>query len=481
MKAELLNLVPVIPEMFVLAMALIALMVDVFIGKGRHIITFFVVLAALVGAFILTAALYHYPQTFAFNDMFIHDKVASLMKLLVYITSFFAFIYARVYIKERKMEEGEYYVLGLLSVLGMMVLVSANSLLVLFLGLEILSLPLYAMVALRRNVATASEAAMKYYIMGAMATGIMLYGMSMLYGVTSNLNIMVIADQIGQATGAEQIVILLSVVFIIAGLAFKLGAAPFHMWAPDVYDGAPTPVTLFIGSAPKIAALGMVIRLLVDTMPAYELEWSHILIVVALLSMALGNVVAIVQTNIKRMLAYSSIAHMGYMFLGVLAGSSSGYAAAIFYMFIYAIMSMGAFAVVVLLSRAGVEVENIADIRGLNSRNPWLALMMLLVMFSMAGIPPTVGFFAKLGVLEALISAHLVWLAAIALIFAVIGAYYYLAVVKAMYFEEPQNATPITGAWDMKLAISINSIAVVALGIYPTALIDLCRNAIGVG
>jgi NADH-quinone oxidoreductase subunit N len=409
--------------------------------------------------------------------MYVADQIASLLKIFIYLTSFFAFLYAKQYIKERNINSGEYYVLGLFCVLGMSVLVSANSLLVIFLGVEILSLPLYAMVALERTSSICSEAAMKYYIMGAVATAMLLYGFSMLYGATNSIDVLTITQYITAPNFTNHLMIIFALVFVIAGLAFKLGAAPFHLWAPDVYQGAPTSVTLFIGSAPKIATLGMLIRLLVDAMPAIHVEWQQLLIIVALLSMAVGNIVAIVQTNIKRMLAYSSIAHMGYMSLGLLTATPDGYAAAMFYMIIYAIMSMAAFAVVVILSRAGFEAENIKDFRGLNSRNPWLALMMLLVMFSMAGIPPTVGFFAKLGVLEALVSAHYVWLAAIALVFAVIGAYYYLAIVKVMYFEEPVTHEPVVTKLDLRVAITVNSLAVLILGLFPTALINFCRAA----
>jgi len=347
------------------------------------------------------------------------------------------------------------------------------------LGLELLSLPIYAMVAMQRKSARCSEAAMKYFVIGGVASGLLLYGISILFGSTGSLDIPHIANAVAQTPIKEQVLLIFGLVFMIVGIFFKLGAAPFHMWAPDVYEGAPTAVTLFLGSAPKIAAFALAIRLLADAMPAISVQWQQVVIVIALTSMAWGNIVAIVQSNLKRMLAYSSIAHMGYMSLGLIAMSASGYSSAMFYILIYAIMSMGAFAILIILSKSGVEVEKISDLKGLNSRNPWLALMMLLLMFSMAGIPPTVGFFAKMGVLEALVSAHLVWLAAVALIFAVIGCYYYLAVVKVMYFEEPEDYTPFTITKDLNIAITVNCVAVLVLGIFPTALIDLCRQAFG--
>lgn len=469
-----------LPEIIVLVMTVITLLVDLFVPQKKHKLTFSLTLITLILAAASTLHLYNMPKTFAFNGMFVHDQMTSLLSLFIYLTGFFSFIYARSYIDDRNIHQGEYYILGLFSILGMIILVSANSLLVLFLGLELLSLPVYAMAALRRDSSTCSEAAMKYFIMGGIATGILLYGMSMIYGATGTLNIPRIAHIVSATPAQDQLILIFGLVFLLTGIFFKLGAAPFHMWVPDVYQGAPTPVTIFLGAGPKIAAFALAVRLLVDTLPTLDVQWQQVIIVIALLSMGLGNIVAIAQKNIKRMLAYSSVAHMGYMSLGLLAVSKTGYASAMFYIIIYVIMSMGAFAMVTLLSRKGFEAENISDFRGLNSRSPWLAFMMLLLMFSMAGIPPTVGFFAKLGVLEALVSAHFIWLAAIALIFAVIGSYYYLAVVKTMYFEEPDDHSPVVASMDMRIAITVNSLAVVALGLFPTALIDLCRQAFGI-
>lgn len=474
-----LNLSIALPEIVLLAMTVVTLLVDLFVPQNERLLTFAVALLTLLVTAACSLYLYAVPTTFAFDGMYVHDPMTSILKLFIYGITFFTFIYSRQYITDRKIHQGEYYILGLFSVLGMMVLVSANSLLVLYLGLELLSLPIYAMVAMQRESARCSEAAMKYFVIGGMASALLLYGISIIYGATNSLDIPQIAMVISQTPIDQQLLLLFGLVFLVTGIFFKLGAAPFHMWAPDVYEGAPTSVTLFLGTAPKIAAFALAVRLLVDAMPAIDLQWQQLLIVIAIASMAWGNIVAIVQANLKRMLAYSSIAHMGYMSLGLLAATPSGYSSAMFYMLMYVLMSMGAFAILVVMSRAGVEVEKINDLRGLNSKNPWLALMMLLLMFSMAGIPPTVGFFAKLGVLEALVHANFVWLAALALVFAVIGAYYYLAVVKTMYFEEPQDATPFIIPKDATIAVSINCLLVLLLGIFPTALIDLCRQAFG--
>lgn len=470
-------LTPAIPEIFVLSMTCVMLLAELFLGKAKRLGTYLITQSTLLVATVLTLMLLGQAPVETFGGSFILDNLSILMKVFIYITSFFAFWYARDYIHDRKMPEGEYYALGLFSILGMMVLVSAHSFLTLFLGVELLSLPLYAMVAMRRESDAGAEGAMKYFVMGALASAMLLYGMSMLYGATKSLHVAVVASTVATFSSDQNLILVFGLVFVVAGLAFKLGAAPFHMWVPDVYQGAPTPVTLFIGAAPKIAALGMTIRLLVDALPGLIVQWQQLLIVVALVSVGLGNVVAIVQTNLKRMLSYSAIAHMGYMSLGLLAITPDGYAAAVFYVIAYALMTLSAFGMLILLSRAGFDAENISDLRGLNTRDPWLAFMMLLTMFSMAGVPPSVGFFAKLGVLEALIENHLVWIAIVALVFAIIGAYYYIAVVKTMYFEGPEETAPLTTSYDMRLAITVNGLLILALGLFPSGLITLCRQA----
>ena len=468
---------PALPEIFLLAMTCVVLLVDLFIPQRKHLLTYGLAQITLLMTLVCVVYLSLQPATVIFNGAYIWDPVACILKIFILGASFFAFIYARQYIAERDFAVGEYYMLGLFSVLGMLVLVSAYNFITIFLGLELLSLPLYALVALQRNAAKPAEAAMKYFVMGSLASAMLLYGLSMLYGATGTLNIGAFAKAVAIMPLPQQLILVFGLVFVMAGIAFKWGAAPFHLWVPDVYQGAPTSVTLLVGSAPKIAAFGMAVRLLMDALPSLALQWHEILVVIAVLSIALGNIVAIVQTNLKRMLAYSAIAHMGYMSLGLLTVTRDGYAASLFYMVNYAVMSLGAFAVLVALSRAGVEAEQISDLRGLNARNPWLAFMMLLIMFSMAGIPPLVGFFAKLGVLEALIRVHMVWLAVLALVFAIIGAYYYLTVVKVMYFEEPDNRAPIMNGLDMRIAISVNGLIILFLGLFPSTLIEMCRTA----
>ncbi len=472
-------------EIFLLCATSLILLVDVFLAERFRVVTYLLTQVALVIGFILVLTQYQdYPNPIiTFSGNYVLDKLAVLTKLFVLLTTVFAFIYARQYLKGRDIPRGEYYVLGLFSVIGMMVMASAYTFLTIYLGLELLSLSLYAMVALQKNSKLAAEASMKYFVMGAMASGLLLYGISMVYGVTGSINIMEISNVIPNTTHGQQVALVLGLVFILSGLIFKFGAVPFHMWVPDVYQGAPTSVTLFIACAPKIAAFCVTMRILVEAMPTLSVSWQHVLIVIALLSMFFGNVLAIAQFNIKRMLAYSSIAHIGYMLLGIIAGpaDSQGYSAAMFYIATYVIVAAGAFAVIALLSKEGMEFDRLDDFRGLNARNPWLAFMMLLLMFSMAGIPPTVGFFAKLGLLEALVQAHYVWLASVALLFAIIGAYYYLRIVMLMYFEEPKEAllgTELSITRGSMVAITVNGTAALMLGLLPSGLIDMCRISV---
>ncbi len=471
------NFVPAIPEMFMLSMICIILLCDVFVQQERRVITYFLTQFTLVVTALISVSMFHMPTTITFSGLFILDPVATLLKILIYFAGFFVFWYSRDYLSVRSISLGENYILGLLSILGMMVLVSSHNFLTLFLGVELSALPVYAMVALWRDSFDGSEASMKYFVIGALASAMLLYGLSMLYGVSGSLDMSVVANTLANTDVSSNIIFVFGLVFVLVGVAFKFGAAPFHMWVPDVYQGAPSPMTLFISSVPKIAAYGMAVRLLINALPGLHIQWQEILILISILSMALGNFAAIVQNNLKRMLAYSSIAHMGYMLLGLLCGTPAGYAAGLFYMLAYAIMAIGGFAFIVLLSKAGFEADHINDLKGLNERNPWLAFMLLLLMFSMAGIPPSVGFFAKLGVLEALIGVNLIWLAALALVFAIIGAYYYIRVVKVMYFEEPDNKIPFTYSKDLAVAMSINGIAVLYFGIFPDTLISICRAA----
>lgn len=466
-----------IPECFVLVMACVILLLDLFIPKSAKILTYVFVQLTLIIAAVLSVIAYEHPVLVAFNGMFILDNLAVILKVGICLSSAFAFAYARGYMGKTTILYAEFYLLGLFSVLGMMVLVSAHNLIGLFLGLELFSLPVYAMVALRRESPVCSEAAIKYFVIGSLASGLLLYGLSMLYGATKSLDIAAISQVIMQTSTQHDVILMLGLVFIVAGIAFKLGAAPFHMWAPDVYEGAPTPVVLFLGTGPKLAGLGLALRLLADAMSGLSINWHDLLVVVALLSMAVGNLAAIAQTNLKRMLAYSSIAHMGYMTLGLLTATPQGYGAALFYAITYALMTLGAFGLVLIMNYSGYEASQIDDLRGLNSRNPWLALMMLLILFSLAGVPPIVGFMAKVAVLEALIHVHEVWLAAVALLFAIIGAYYYIRVVKVMYFEQPIDNRPLVYSRDMQIAFTVNGLLLLALGLMPGLLFTLCQSA----
>ena len=369
--------------------------------------------------------------------------------------------------------------LSLFATLGMMVMVSASHFLTLYLGLELLSLSLYSLVAVQRDSGPAIEAAMKYFVLGALASGMLLYGLSMIYWATGSLQIVDVATRIAGGHASPTLLVF-GLVFVVAGLAFKLGAVPFHMWVPDVYQGAPTAVTLLIGSAPKLAAFAFVLRVLATALGAQALltQWQQMLILLAVLSMGIGNVTAIAQTNIKRMLAYSTISHMGFMLLGILSGSLNGYGSAMFYVVVYVLTAVGAFAMVMVLSRRGFEADNLEDFKGLNQRDPWLAFLMLLLMFSLAGIPPTVGFYAKLAVLQAVIGAGFVWLAVVAVLFALIGAFYYLRVVKLMYLDAPQDQAPLPSTGDVRALLTVNALLVLALGLLPGGLMDLCQRAI---
>ncbi len=476
MEFEIPKMSAALPEMFVLGMACLILVIDLFLTDKNRIITYLLAQATLVGAAIASLGYQFGSPEIAFNGSFIRDAMGDTLKVFIYLSVFVVFLYSRSYLQARNLFRGEFFVLGLFGVLGMMIMVSAHSLLTLYLGLELLSLSMYALVAMNRDSSYSSEAAMKYFVLGALASGMLLYGMSMLYGVTGSLELSQISAGVATA-GAGNMVLVFGLVFTVVGLAFKLGAVPFHMWVPDVYHGSPTAVTVYIGSAPKIAAFAMVMRLLVDGLEGLQEHWQGMLVILAILSLALGNITAIAQTNIKRMLAYSTIAHVGYLLLGVLSGSDSGYASAMFYTIVYALMSLGGFGMIMLLSRTGFEADRLDDFKGLNERSPWFAFMMLILMFSMAGVPVFLGFWAKLSVLSAVVEAEMVWLAAVAVVFSIIGAFYYLRVVKLMYFDKPEDNTPIDSEFDVRVMLSANSLAILVLGLFPGALMSLCVNA----
>jgi NADH-quinone oxidoreductase subunit N len=387
-------------------------------------------------------------------------------------------VYAFGYLRDRDLLKGEYYLLGLFATLGMFVMISGYSLLTIYLGLELMSLALYAMVAFDRDSPVAAEAAMKYFVLGAIASGVALYGMSIVYGVTGSLQLNEISASLAAAETRTP-AILMGTAFIAVGVAFKFGAVPFHNWVPDVYHGAPTSTTMFIGTAPKLAAFAMMFRLLETGLGPEDVAWEPMLQVLAVLSLALGNLVAIVQTNIKRMLAYSTIAHVGFILLGFGAGTQEGFQAALFYTIVYTIMAAGAFGVVILMSSRGFESEELSDFKGLNARSPWFAGMMLLFMISMIGIPPFIGFFAKLNVLSALVGADETLLAVIAVLFSVIGAYYYLRVIRLMYFDEPDDKSPLPAGMDVRLLVSVNGLAMILLGVFANPLLEICAAAFG--
>jgi len=465
------------PEIFLLAAACTVLLVDLFLSDETRWVSYALTLLSLAGCALLvgtgsSGALY------TFNDMFVRDPMAVVLKICVCIAVAGILVYCRRYLEARAMFRGELFVLALFATLGMLVMISAAHLLLLYLGLELLSLSLYSMVALARDSRSAVEAAMKYFVLGALASGFLLYGMSMIYGATGTMQLGQIAAAIAAAENPKVWVLGLGVAFVVAGIAFKLGAVPFHMWVPDVYDGAPTAVTVLIGSAPKLAAFALLMRLLVTGLEAMVEDWQQMLTVLAVLSLAIGNFTAIAQTSIKRMLAYSTISHMGFLLLGVLAGDLNGYGAAMFYVVTYVLMTLAAFGMILLLSRAGFEADKLDDFKGLNQRSPWYALVMAITMFSMAGLPPTVGFYAKLSVLQAAFAAGYVWLAVAAVLLSLIGAFYYLRVVKLMYFDPPQESVPIASQPDMGLLLSANGLALLVLGVAPQPLMAICIASI---
>lgn len=465
-----------LPEIVMLCMASIVLVVDLFLNDKTRGGTYILSQFTLVALIAITAASFTDKEVTAFSGTFVRDGMGDLLKIFVYIVTFVLFLYSKSYLKAREMFKGEYFVLGLFGVLGMMVMISAQSFLTIYLGLELLSLCLYAMVALQRDSIIASESAMKYFVLGAIASGMLLYGMSMIYGATGSLDLTTISAAV--TAKSDNIVLIFGLVFVLVGVAFKLGAVPFHMWIPDVYQGSPTAVTIFIGTAPKIAAFAMMMRLLVDGLSGLYLQWQDMLIIMAIASLAIGNIVAIAQTNIKRMLAYSTISHVGFIMMGVLTATKSGYSASMFYTIVYSLMALGAFGMIMYMSRLGFESDKLDDFRGLNQRSPWFAFVMLIFMFSMAGVPPFVGFWAKLSILKAVIAADMVWLAVTAVFFSIIGAFYYLRIIKLMYFDTPQETSGIEGASDMRVMLSLNGMAILLLGLYPELIMGLVTSVI---
>ncbi len=488
-----LNIAAARAEIFLAVAAMVVMVACLFADEEKrplsHLLSLLVVaLTAVIAIADFDAA----GSSYAFNNSFVSDPMAKLLKFFACLATFATLVYSRQYSNARGMLggnlSGEFYVLALLTLLGQMIMISGNSFLIIYLGLEMMSLSLYALVALRRDHPVSTEAAMKYFVLGALASGFMLYGMSLLYGATGSLDLTTIATALGAGSAAgSNMVLVLGLVFMVSGLAFKLGAAPFHMWAPDVYQGSPTSVTLLLGAAPKLAAFAIVIRLLVEGLGALAADWQQMLVVMAVASMAVGNITAIAQTNLKRMLAYSTISQTGFMLLGLASGVFEGstpdsaagaYSASMFYAITYVLTTLGTFALVMLLARSGFEADNIDDFKGLNQRSPWFAAVMMVLLLSLAGVPPMVGFYAKLLVLQAAWSAGHAWLVIAAVLFSLVGAYYYLRVVKAMYFDEPLDTSPLVAGSGMRLTLSLNGIAVVLLGVLPGPLMAACLYAI---
>lgn len=471
------DLLTALPEMLVLSMAMVILLADLFLKQANRIAIYCVAQGTMLAAAYLTYTTHAPSVTYAFSNMFVDDALSDVLKLMIYLGTSLILAYSRQYIQQRDMFRGEFYALIMFAVTGMMIMVSGQNMLTLYIGLELMSLSVYALVALDRDNARSTEAAMKYFVLGALASGMLLYGMSMIYGMTGSLNVAEINNALLGANTLHPALVL-GLVFIVAGLAFKLGAVPFQMWVPDVYEGSATSVTMLIGSIPKLAAFAFIMRMLVQALPSLAIDWQQMLLFMAVLSIIVGNVTAIAQTNIKRMFAYSTISHMGFMLYGLMSASMNGFMYAMFYIVSYVFMTLAGFGMISLLSRKGFEAEKLEDFKGLNQRSPWHAFLMLIVMFSMAGIPPTLGFYAKFTVLQAALQAGFVWFVVFAVLMAVIGAFYYLRVVKLMYFDDPVDDAPIRAPLDMRVLLGVNALALLVIGLMPQKLMEICIYAI---
>jgi NADH-quinone oxidoreductase subunit N len=488
-----LNMAPLHAEIFLVVASCAILLIDMFAKDGKRNLTYVLTLLTLVVCAAFTYADYDAgTTTYTFYNMYVSDPMANLLKLFTYLAVGVTLIYSRQYTGDRGMMSGhmggEFYVLALFTMLGQMIMISSNNMLPMYLGLEMMSLSLYALVALRRDHAISTEASMKYFILGSLASGFMLYGISMIYGATGSLDITTIAQKVA-SNEANHTILVFGLVFLVAGMAFKLGAVPFHMWVPDVYQGSPTAVTLLLGAAPKLASFAMMIRILVEGLLPLAFDWQQMLLALAVLSLAIGNLTAIAQTNIKRMLAYSTIAQLGFVMLGMMSGvvgsgsamSASNapvaYSAAMYYTITYVLTTLGSFGLIMMLARTGFEAEELADFKGLARRSPWFAIVMTVLMFSLAGVPPMMGFMAKWAVLQAVVATGQLWLAIVAVLFSLIGAFYYLRVVKTIWFDDVADASPIVTPTDMRVVLSLNGVLVIALGVIPGGLLAACLNA----
>lgn len=471
------DILNVLPELTVLAMAMFILLVDLFIKPQNRFVIYGLAQFTLFAAALFTFQTHTLGVSYAFSDMFVDDSLGDVLKLMTYLGTSVMLVYTRQYQKQRNMFRGEYYAMVLFSMLGMMVMISGQNMLTIYMGLELLSLCLYSLVAFDRDNPRASEAAMKYFVLGALASGMLLYGMSMVYGMTGSLNISEIAAEITNI-GLHNPVLIMGLVFVVAGLAFKFGAVPFQMWVPDVYQGSPTSITLLIGSVPKFAAFAITIRLLAQGLYPLAADWQDMLLIMALLSIIIGNLSAIAQTNLKRMLAYSTISHIGFLLFGLMSANLNGFASSMFYISAYVLMTLAGFGMILLLSRKGFEADKLDDLKGLNQRSPWAAFLMLITMFSMAGIPPTIGFYAKFTVLQAAWQAGFTWPVVLAVLMALIGAFYYLRIVKLMYFDPATDTSSIVAPVDMQFVLSMNALALLLMGLLPQALMNVCGLSI---
>lgn len=463
------------PEIWLITSISIIILIDLFFSQYSRWLTYILCQIALLSTLYPVTQLITAETQTLFANSYVIDSISILLKIALLTMGIFVLIYSRKYAFEQEIERSEYFILMLFSILGAFILVSSLNFLTLYLGLELVTLPLLALIPIARKDPNAAEAAMKYFVMSAMASGMFLFGISLIYGVTKSFDIAVINSVLLSQGKAPGLLLLFAMMFIIVGVGFKLGAVPFHMWIPDVYQGSPTSITLFISTLPKLAGFGLAIRILMDVFPALSGYWQQIIMIMAVLSLAIGNLAAIVQSNFKRLLGYSTIANIGFVLLGLLAGPESGFAASLFYILTYAIMSLAAFGIIIALSKKGFDAENIADFKGLASQEPWLAFLMMLVMLSFTGIPPLVGFYAKFWILDALIKSGFVKLATFAVVVTVISAFYYLKIIRVMYFDKPQrNDLAVTMSGSEWAILSINCLAILLLGIFPAGLVNIC-------
>ncbi len=476
---NLMDYIVAAPEITLLGLICFVLIADLFIDDENRVRTFWISILALGTMLLVLNAIVPDARSVIFSGSYVSDPLSQILKIAAVIFVAIAFLYSRDYLRANEIHKGEFYLLGLIGLLGMMIMMSANSMLTMYLGLETLALSMYALVAIDRNNATSAESAMKYFILGAIASGCLLYGISWIYGVTGSLEFHEMSAAITADPSLNSLPLWFGLAFLIVGIGFKFGAVPFHMWLPDVYQGARTPVTLYIATAPKLAALALFLRILVDGLGGLHDTWAAMIMIIAVLSLLVGNFVAIAQTNIKRMLGYSTIAHVGFILLALFTGTKHGNAVALFYTLTYVVAAAGAFGMIILLSRRGYDAENLSDFKGLNARSPWFALMMMFLMFSMAGVPPFVGFFAKLNVISAVVDSGFTGLAVLMVLASVVGAYYYLRVIWYMYFEDAEDKAVLQASTDMRVVLSLNSVAVLALGIVPGWLLVRCIQILG--